>query len=181
MNKRILLVLSTVASVAASGAFAQQSQGGSAAGQPQQTMVDLPETCRTAAQASAPGDMMQKMQGMHSNMSQSMQGEMQGMMSQMNETQKGLMEAMMKMNRPMMMGMMAKDADVAWVCAMIPHHQGAIDMARAGLKGADNAESKKLAEKTIEENEKSLKELTAWVEKHAQSENKNEVTGSTKQ
>lgn len=46
----------------------------------------------------------------------------------------------------MMRGMMAKDADVAWISAMIPHHQGAIDMARAGLEGADNSESKKLAE-----------------------------------
>ncbi|MFC1458310.1 MULTISPECIES: DUF305 domain-containing protein [Microvirga] len=180
MNNRLLLVLSTVASLAASGAIAQQNQGGSTAGQMQQT-ADLPEACRTAVQASAQGDMMQKMQGMQGNMSQTMQNGMQSMMGQMNETQKGLHEAMMKMNRPMMMGMMAKDADVAWICSMIPHHQGAIDMARAGLKGADNAESKKLAEKTIEENEKSLKELTAWVEKHAQSENKNEVTGSTKQ
>ncbi|MCG7392930.1 hypothetical protein MHY87_08445 [Microvirga sp. ACRRW] len=53
-------------------------------------------------------------------------------------------------------------------------------MARAGLKGADNAASKQLAEKTIIENEKSMKELVAVVEKHAQSESKNEPTGSTK-
>ena len=74
----------------------------------------------------------------------------------------------------------AKDADVAWICSMIPHHQGAIDMARAGLKGADNAESKKLAEETIESNERELKKLVAWVEKNARKENKDEATGSTK-
>ena len=38
---------------------------------------------------------------------------------------------------------------------------------RAGLKGANNAESKRLAEKTIRENEKSMAELTEWVSKHA--------------
>ena len=37
---------------------------------------------------------------------------------------------------------------------MIPHHQGAIDMARAGLKGADNTESRRLAEETIKSNER---------------------------
>jgi len=180
MNTRILFVLAAVATGAASGAVAQQNQGASTSGPPQQTAVDLPEACRTAVQAGAQGDMMQKMQDMQNGMSSTMQGNMQGMMGQMNETQKGLMEAMMKMNRPMMMGMMAKDADVAWICSMIPHHQGAIDMARAGLKGADNAESKKLAEETIESNERELKKLVAWVEKNARKENKDEATGSTK-
>ncbi len=72
MNTRILPVLGTLASLAASSAMAQQNQGGSMAGQPQQTAVNLPEACRTAAQAGAPGDMMQKMQN---TMSQSMQNE----------------------------------------------------------------------------------------------------------
>jgi len=179
MKTRPLLVLGTVAILASSGAIAQQNQSGSMPGQSQQA-TELPEACRTAAQASGGGDMMQRMQGMHANMSQSMQNDMQGMMGQMTETQRGLHEAMMKMNGPMMMGMMAKDADVAWICSMIPHHQGAIDMARAGLKGADNEESKKLAEETIQSNEREIKKLVAWVEKNAQKENKNEATGSTK-
>jgi uncharacterized protein (DUF305 family) len=180
MNTRILLVLSTVASFAASGAIAQQSQGGSISGQSQQTAVALPEACRTAAQAASGDQMMQQMQGMQGTMSQTMQSGMQGMVGQMNETQKGLHEAMMKMNGPMMTGMMAKDADVAWICAMIPHHQGAIDMARAGLKGTDNEESKKLAEETIRGQEREIAKLVAWVEKNAQSESKDEATGSTK-
>ncbi len=77
---------------------------------------------------------------------------------------------MMKMDPAMMTGMMVKDSDVTWICAMIPHHQGAIDMARAGLKGANNAESKRLAEKTIREQERSIAELTEWVSKHAKKE-----------
>lgn len=150
-------------------AVAQQTQSGAASGQTMQSTIDLPEECRTAAQASGQGQMMQNMQGMHGQM----QSQMQGMMAQLTETQKGLHEAMMKMNPAMMQGMMAKDADVAWVCAMIPHHQAAIDMARAGLKGADNAESKKLAEENIKENEKSMAELKEWVQKHAKKEGSN--------
>lgn len=180
MNTRILLVLSAVATITVSGALAQQNQGGPPSGQSQQTAVDLPEACRTAAQASSGDQMMQQMQSMQGTMSQTMQGGMQGMMGQMNETQKGLHEAMMRLNGPMMTGMMAKDADVAWICAMIPHHQGAIDIARAGLKVADNAESKKMAEETIRAQEEEIRKLVVWVEKNAQSENKNETTGSTK-
>jgi len=123
--------------------------------------VKLPEACKAATAGKEA--MMKDMQG---HMSQAMQG----MGGQMTETQKGLQQAMMSMNGPMMQGMMAGDPDVAWICAMIPHHQGAIDMARAGLKGADNAESKRLAEKTIEEQEKSIKELVAWLDKNAKTE-----------
>ncbi|GJE02847.1 MULTISPECIES: DUF305 domain-containing protein [Methylobacterium] len=141
----------------ATPAFAQQHAHDT------QSAVKLPEACKAAAQAGGKESMMRDMQN---QMSQSMQG----MSGQMSETQKGLHQAMMSMNGPMMQGMMAGDADVAWICAMIPHHQGAIDMARAGLKGADNAESKRLAEKTIEEQEKSIKELTAWLDKHAKKE-----------
>lgn len=174
MKNGTFLATAALATLFAWGAAAQSqpSTGGSSGGQ---MAIQLPEACRTAAQATS-GGMMQSMQG---QMSQGMQG-MQGMMDQMNETQKGLHEAMMQMNGPMMMGMMNKDADVAWVCAMIPHHMGAVAMARAGLRGADNAESKKLAEKTIMENEKSAKELIAWVEQHAKRESQNEATGSTK-
>lgn len=165
--KSTIILAAVAATFAITSASAQQAQSGG------QSAFNLPEGCRSAAQASGHGDMMQKMQ---SGMSQQMQG-MQGMIDQMTETQKGLHQAMMAMNGPMMMGMMAKDPDVAWICAMIPHHQGAIAMARAGLQDADNAESKRLAEETIKDNEKSLKELTAWVEKHAARESKNE-TGS---
>ena len=175
MNVRTILLATALASGLATAVTAQQTQGqmpmGGSSGQ---TAINLPEACRSTAQATA-GQMIQNMQG---QMSQNMQG-MQGMMGQMTETQKGLHEAMMKMNGPMMTGMMNKDADVAWVCAMIPHHLGAVEMARAGLRGADNAESKRLAEKTIMENEKGAKELVAWVEQQAKRESQNEAAGST--
>ena len=72
----------------------------------------------------------------------------------------------MRMHAAMMQGIMAKDADVARIRAMISHHQGAINMAKAGLEGAE-AEPKKLAEETIEQNEKDLSKLIKWVETRA--------------
>ncbi len=93
----------------------------------------------------------------------------------MSETHQGLMEAMAKMQPAMMQGMMARDPDVAWICAMIPHHRGAIDMARAGLRGASDAESRKMAEETIKMQEEEIAKLEAWVSRHAARENR---TGS---
>lgn len=154
-------VLAAAFMAMAVGANAQQSPGGE-----MQTAVDLPEACRTAAQAGGQGELMQQMT---SAMSQN-QKSMDGMMAKMTETQKGLRGAMMKMDPAMMSGMMAKDADVAWICAMIPHHQGAIDMAGVGLKNGDNPESKKLAEQTIRAQEKEIAELKDWLQKHAKKE-----------
>ena len=171
--KRALAVSVTCLITLTAPLLAQQASTGSPASQVTQPAVNLPAPCRAAAEASGHAGMMQ-------SMGSGMSKDMQGMMGQMTETQKGLHEAMMKMNGPMMMGMMAKDADVAWICAMIPHHQGAVDMARAGLRGADNTESKQLAEKTIRENEKSIKDLTEWAEKHAQKEGRNETSGTSR-
>ena len=51
-----------------------------------------------------------------------------------DEAHFALMAGMDAMDQNMMMGSMAKDLDVAFVCGMIPHHQGAISMAKAELK-----------------------------------------------
>ena len=118
---------------------------------------ELPAACK-AASAGKEGSMKDK-QG-HMSMA------MQGMPGRATEAQKGLQHAMMQMNAPMMQGMMASDADVAWICAMIPHHQGAVAMAQVGLKNGDDAEAKKIAEKTVREQEKSIAELKSWLERH---------------
>ena len=117
--------------------------------------IELPEGCRSSGQSSAANQVSQQMDAAA---------------GELTETQKGLHNAMRAMNDPMMQGAMNEDADLAWICAMIPHHQGAIAMARAGLAGADNEESKRLAQKTIEENEAGVKELIDWVGEHAAAE-----------
>lgn len=128
------------------GSTSAHGHSGSAAG-----TVTLPEECRRAA-----ADMPKGM------------GEMQGMAMQgMTDAQKAYMDAMMKMHPPMMTGVHAKDADMAFVCGMIPHHQGAIEMARVVLKYGDNAEAKRMAEKVIKDQSQEIEEMTAWLKKNA--------------
>jgi Domain of unknown function (DUF305) len=60
------------------------------------------------------------------------------------------------------------NADVDFVKAMIPHHQGAIDMAKTVVAfGKDNA-VKKLAGDVIEAQEKEIAVLNDWITKHGQ-------------
>ena len=54
------------------------------------------------------------------------------------------------MHGPTMEGMKAGDADVAFVKGVIPHHQGAIDMAKVALQYDKDAETRKWAEEIAE-------------------------------
>lgn len=86
-------------------------------------------------------------------------------MPDMTDFQKESMEGMKSMHMNMMQGMMKKNPDVSFVCGMIAHHMGAIDMAEIELKHGDNAEAKAKAQKIIDDQTKEIEELTAWVEK----------------
>ncbi|WP_309084555.1 DUF305 domain-containing protein [Chelativorans sp.] len=61
--------------------------------------------------------------------------------------------------------MMVPDIDVAFVCGMIPHHQGAIAMARAELEHGDDEWAKAMAEKVIAAQEQEIAEMIEWLEK----------------
>lgn len=125
---------------ASSGAYAQDDH----------SAVELPAACKGATRPA----------GMEMD---SMQSAMQGM----GEHQREFMEGMMQTHDPMMQGMMAEDPDIAFACAMIPHHQGAIAMAEVELKYGDAGPMKEMAQRIIEAQKKEIAELTQWIEQQS--------------
>ena len=81
-----------------------------------------------------------------------------------DEAHTALMAGMDRMNADMMVGGTAADLDVAFACSMIPHHRGAIDMAKAELQYGDDPWTRALAEQIIVAQEKEIAEMLAWLE-----------------
>ena len=77
---------------------------------------------------------------------------------------KGYREANAKMHRDMDIKY-SGDADVDFVRGMIPHHQGAIDMAKVALRNAKDEQIRKWATDVIREQEREIAEMQAWLKK----------------
>jgi uncharacterized protein (DUF305 family) len=132
-----------------------------------QMMQNMPEQCRA---------MMQKMpQGCMGMMQQMMQGGMmrggimQGQSGQAAATQseaaKAYMAAMDKMHGPMIQAAQESDPDVAFVKGMIPHHQGAIDMAKVVLQHGIDEQARKWANDVIRQQQREIDEMQEWLKK----------------
>jgi len=85
----------------------------------------------------------------------------------MDQAHQDLMKGMSDMDTHMDEGMMAKDIDVAFVCGMIPHHQGAIDMAKAELAHGDDPWAKEMAQKVIDAQTKEIADMIGWLKKQS--------------
>jgi uncharacterized protein (DUF305 family) len=86
-----------------------------------------------------------------------------GHQMKMDEAHTDLMKGMDEMNAMMMKGMTASDIDVAFVCGMIPHHQGAINMAKAELAHGDSDWAKQMAQKVIDAQEQEIADMLNWL------------------
>ncbi|QQO16804.1 DUF305 domain-containing protein [Bradyrhizobium diazoefficiens] len=153
MSNRVLILVAAVAAALGCGAAAQQMP---------MAADSLPKECRMAAHGSEPN---QSMHSMTRSMSQKGQPT-----AKLGEAQKGYLEAMMKMRAPTQMGIMANDPDVGFICGMIPHHQGAVDMAEVVLKTGHNAEAKRFAEQVIKEQGQQISWMKEWLKKYADKE-----------
>ena len=112
--------------------------------------VDLPAICLAQAGHGGMGSMMGGGMAAHGTP---------------DEAHTDLMDGMDQMNTEMMAGGTAEDIDVAFVCSMIPHHRGAIDMAKAELAHGDDAWAKEMAQKVIDAQEQEIADMLAWLEK----------------
>ena len=61
------------------------------------------------------------------------------------------------------------DPDVDLRTHMIPHHKGAIAMAKVALKYAKDATSKTMAQKMIDDQEKEVAEMEDWLKQRGKS------------
>ena len=72
----------------------------------------------------------------------------------------------MKMTMHDMSGMLSEKSgtefDLAFIEGMIPHHQGAIDMAKQALSQADHEELKELAEQMIASQQAEIDKMREW-------------------
>ncbi|MBZ9673296.1 DUF305 domain-containing protein [Mesorhizobium sp. ES1-3] len=78
----------------------------------------------------------------------------------------GYKAAMDKMHTDMMASQYTGNADVDFVRGMIPHHQGAIDMAKVELANGKDPEIRKLAEGVIAAQEAEVKQMQDWLATH---------------
>ncbi len=72
-------------------------------------------------------------------------------------------------NDKMMQGMgapLSGNADQDFVAGMIPHHQGAIDMAKIELQYGTDPELRKLAQDIVAAQEKEIAGMKSWQAKH---------------
>jgi uncharacterized protein (DUF305 family) len=80
------------------------------------------------------------------------EGELKKSMNDMESTMKGMS--------------MWGDADKDFAMMMSTHHQSAIDMAKLELKNGMSSKLKQMAQKTVSDQTKEIKELKTWLDSH---------------
>ena len=94
----------------------------------------------------------------------------QQMQHQMDEVDNPADKAFIGAMRDMMMGMHRNmptgDTDTDFVRMMLPHHQAAVDMAKAELQYGKDDGLKALAKDIVTAQEKEIAMMKAWEDKH---------------
>jgi uncharacterized protein (DUF305 family) len=75
-------------------------------------------------------------------------------------------QAMDRMNKAMAAAPTTGNTDQDFVAMMIPHHQGAIDMAKAELVGGKDPELRRLARNIVTAQQREIRQMRDWQAKH---------------
>ena len=151
---------------------AQTQEQAAAPAAPTMPMPGMPDQMRTMMQA-MPAEcmsaMQQMMQGgmMHGAVDASKAAGMAPADGNVPDFTRAYVDAMDAMHGPMMDGVMADDPDVAFVRGMIPHHQGAIDMAKIVQQYGDDPQTREWADQIIAAQEGEIVEMQAWLATNA--------------
>lgn len=140
----------------------------------QDAEFQLPEQCTTAAAAGGMDHSAMGHGGMQADQPGGMDSGMMGMMGMGGMDLESMPEHVQENMRRMMIsmpamheGMMNEDADVAFACGMIAHHQGAIDMAQVLLEHGDDPEMIELAGEIIAAQVGEIEQMTTWLAENA--------------
>lgn len=103
-----------------------------------------------------------------------MQNDIQGMPHRMPGMSGGagspadtaMMSGMEKMQHAMMAAPLTGDPDQDFVAMMIPHHQGAIEMAKTELQYGKDPEIRKLATAIVAAQDEEIAEMKQWQANH---------------
>lgn len=78
----------------------------------------------------------------------------------------GMMESMKKMNDAMSSAPMTGNPDHDFVVMMIPHHQGAIDMAHFELQHGKDPQLRQLARDIVAAQDREIGAMKRWLAQH---------------
>jgi uncharacterized protein (DUF305 family) len=83
-----------------------------------------------------------------------------------SESTKAFEAADMNMMKKMGVAPYTGNPDVDFRTHMIPHHEGAIAMAKVALKYANDDATKRMAQQIIDDQEKEVADMSAWLKKN---------------
>lgn len=98
----------------------------------------------------------------------SMQEHLDVMAEGQSEAMAALIQTMEPMHSDMMRGMTADDFQTAFVCSMIPHHQGAVEMALVAQKFGTDPWVQMFAQEIIAAQQVEIGEMQAWLARRDQ-------------
>jgi len=93
----------------------------------------------------------------------SMQEHLDTMAAGTDAAHAALIQTMEPMHSDMMRGMMAADFQTAFVCSMIPHHQGAVEMAQVAQAYASDPWILMFAQEIVSAQQVEIREMQAWL------------------